>query len=101
MDKARKEAAKLNIGTHAAKFSHPNADSYIPRVVGNELVGADGITLGSPSISPTFQVERHKDGLLRSGNATVSFDVIVSANYLATEKFLSLILSDAQSYQIA
>jgi len=97
LEKARKEAVKITIGTHAAKFSHPNAESYVPRVVDKSAVENDGKTLGSPSISPTFLVERCEDGLLRSGNVSVPFDAIVAANYLATENFLNLKLSDGQT----
>jgi len=94
LEKARKEAIRLNLSTHVAKFSHPDADTYIPRVVSKNDVGEDGNTLCSPSIAPTYLVDRCSDGFLRTGNLPAQFDIIVSANYLATENFFRLVLED-------
>ncbi len=72
---AAKRAQQLSIVTHPGKFSHPSAKIS--------------------SIIATAQ--RSADGLLRTGNVDVGFDVFGNAAAMDVHKFLSLVLSNDET----
>jgi CRISPR-associated protein Csy1 len=72
---AAKRAQQLSIVTHPGKFSHPSAK--ISSIIATS--------------------KRSADGLLRTGNVDVGFDVFGNAAAMDVHKFLSLMLSNNET----
>jgi CRISPR-associated protein Csy1 len=72
---AANRAKQLSFCSHPPKYSHPSAKITILKV--------DGV--------------RNADGLLRSGNVDVEYDVVGNAASLDVHKFLSLLLLDGKT----